>query len=120
VFIDLGMSYSLKGAKNQSDDANNFLRLVRQITDRAKESDDLDCVWFKRMPDIDTSVARSKFDLDKDLVGIWGSWKDAAEEARSGRKELEVDRNEKLFGKVAQRKRRVTDDDVLNAALSQT
>lgn len=85
MLIDLGMSYSLKDAKNQPSDCKNLLGLVRQMAEKAKVSDDQDWVGFRRMLDVETSGARSKLDVDADFVKIWGRWKDMAEAVRSKR-----------------------------------
>ena len=119
MFVDLGMSYSLVDARNQSGDAKGLLGLVKQMTDRAEGSDDIDWVGFKRMLDVETSGARYRGEVDKDLVGIFGKWKDVAEKARTDMKVSEVERIVELYEKAAQRKGRLTDDDVLDAAVGQ-
>jgi hypothetical protein len=119
VFIDLGMAYSLKDSKNQSADAKNLLGLVKQMADRAEGSDDLDWVGFKRMVDGETSGARSRFDIDKDLVAILGRWKDATEKGRREKKISETNMAVAILEIAAQRKGRVTDDDILDAAAVQ-
>ncbi|KAF3032151.1 hypothetical protein E8E11_002872 [Didymella keratinophila] len=116
VFIDLGMAYSLKESKNQSADAKSLLGLVKQMANRAEESDDLDWVGFKRMLDGEMSGARSSFDVDKDLVAILGRRKDVAEKGRSERKVSETNMALAILEIAAQRKGRVSDDDILDAA----
>ncbi|KAL1655458.1 hypothetical protein SLS61_001922 [Didymella pomorum] len=116
VFIDLGMAYSVKDAKNRSGDAKNLLGLVKQMAGRAEDSDDLDWVGFNRVLDGETSGARSGFDVDKDLVAILGRWKHAAEKARSERKVSETSMAPAILEMAAQRKGKVTDDDILDAA----
>lgn len=116
MFIDLGMSYSLKDTKNQSSDCKNLLGLVRQMAEKAEVSDDQEWLNFKRMLDVETSGARSKHYVDADFVKIWGKWKDVAEKVRSKRTVGEVDNIEEIFAKIAQKKGKVSDEDVLNAA----
>lgn len=116
VFVDLGMAYGLKGVKNQSSDAKDLLGLVRQMADRAPKSDDFEWEGFKRMLDGETSGARSRFDVDEDLVGIFGKWKDVAEKRRDKPDIAEVEMAVELLERAGRKKGKVTDEDIVDAA----
>lgn len=116
VFVDLGMAYGLKSVKNQSSDAKDLLGLVMQMAEQAPERGDVELEGFKRMLDGERSGARSRFDVDKDLVGIFGKWKDVAEKRRDMPDIAEVEMAVELLERAGRKKGKVTDEDTVDAA----
>lgn len=113
VFIDMGVAVDINDAVDHSSDWKDLLRLVGNFVDKARDCEDDEWVQFRWM--LDGEKNRTKQQVNSDIDGMWSTWGTVAREKRDKMSGDEVGVARELFGRAAERKEGVTDEDLVKA-----